>query len=180
MIPLEQIQVASPCPADWAKMTGTEQVRFCLGCRKNVYNLSAMTHAEAQALVTQMEGRLCVRFYHRADGTMLTRDCPVGLRAMRVKLAKKWSYAVAMLLSCGTGLLRWNGAAQAVTPVKSGAATVKPGAKPRTTRPRHTMGKPAVPRKTLNPAVGPDPFALPASATKGEATMGIVGPMPPR
>ena len=72
MIPLEQIKIASPCPANWDEMTGTEQVRFCLGCRKNVYNLSEMTRNEAQALVEEKEGRLCVRFYTRADGTMLT------------------------------------------------------------------------------------------------------------
>ena len=130
MISLEQIQVASPCHADWDGMTGTEQVRFCQGCRKNVYNLSAMTHDEAQALVEEKEGRLCVRFYRRADGTMLTQDCPVGLRAVRVKLAKKWSYAAALLLSCGTGLLRWSGSAQAVTTVKPAASAAKPPSTP--------------------------------------------------
>ena len=57
---------------------------------------------------------------------MLTQDCPVGLRAVRVKLARKLSYAAALLLSCGTGLLRWTGAAQAVTPVKPHATAVKP------------------------------------------------------
>ena len=194
MIPLNQIQVASPCHADWAGMTGTEQVRFCLGCRKNVYNLSAMTSDEAQALFEEKEGRLCVRFYRRADGTMLTQDCPVGLRAMRVNLAKKWSYAAALLLSCGTGLLRWSGMAQAVTTVKPGASTVKPSAKPHTARrqPTHTLGKPVVPHKAFNPAIGPDPFAVPGhplppfmggvtapppapKATLVEPVMGIVG-----
>ena len=51
MIPLEQIHVASPCHADWDEMTGTDQARFCQSCRKNVYNLSEMTRAEAQALI---------------------------------------------------------------------------------------------------------------------------------
>ena len=178
MIPLEQIQIASPCPASWAEMTGTKQVRFCQGCRKNVYNLSAMTRDEAQALVEAKEGHLCVRFYRRADGTMLTQDCPVGLRAVRVQLAKKWSYAAALFLSCGTGLLRWSGMAQAVTTVKPGASAAKPSAKPHTARPRpaHTLGKPVVPHKAFNPAIGPDPFAAPApQATLGEPVMGAIG-----
>jgi hypothetical protein len=64
-------------------MAGNERQRFCAQCKLNVYNLSEMTRAEAEALVARAEGRVCVRFYRRRDGTMLTRDCPVGLRALR-------------------------------------------------------------------------------------------------
>jgi len=49
----------------------------------NVYNLSDMTRAEAEALVTKAEGRLCIRYYQRKDGTVLTRDCPTGVRIRR-------------------------------------------------------------------------------------------------
>ena len=80
-------------------MEGDDQARFCRTCRKNVYNLSEMTEGEAQALVNRLEGRLCVRFYTRADGTLLTQDCPVGLRAVRRKLVRKLSYAAALLLA---------------------------------------------------------------------------------
>ena len=37
-----------------------------------------MTEEEALKLVEEREGRLCVRFYQRRDGTVLTTDCPVG------------------------------------------------------------------------------------------------------
>jgi hypothetical protein len=37
-----------------------------------------------------------VRFFRREDGTMLTRDCPVGLRAVRIKVARLWASTVAM------------------------------------------------------------------------------------
>jgi hypothetical protein len=80
---LPQVRVASPCSASWDEMAGDERVRFCLLCQKNVYNLSAMSAAEAEALVRATEARLCVRFYRRADGTILTEDCPVGRRAAR-------------------------------------------------------------------------------------------------
>ena len=190
MIPLEQIRVASPCHADWDEMTGTAQARFCQSCRKNVYNLSEMTRAQAEVLISEKEGHLCVRFYTRADGTVLTQDCPVGLRAVRVKLARKLSYAAALLLSCGAGLLRWTGTAQAVTVVKPHVTSVKPPkpASPGATMgsppaflPTHTMGKPApppkptpgrtirkpaVPRiKPVDPTVGPDPFSIPGAKT---------------
>ena len=177
MIPLEQIRIASPCHADWGEMTGTDQARFCQSCRKNVYNLSEMTRAQAEVLIQEKEGRLCVRFYTRADGTVLTQDCPVGLRALHVKLVRKMSYAAAMLLSCGTGLLRWSGMAQAVTPVRRPA--VKTAARPLPSHPHsmHRLGKPVSPHKKLNPSVGPDPFALSPSPMP---TMGMVSFPPNR
>jgi hypothetical protein len=80
---LEQIRMAEPCGVMWDRMDGDERVRFCGECRKNVYNLSAMSRAEAEALVFETEGRVCVRFYKRRDGTVLTDNCPVGLRKAR-------------------------------------------------------------------------------------------------
>ena len=77
-IALDEIRIASPCSASWEDMTGDDKVRFCGSCRQNVYNLSAMTRADAQSFVDASEGRHCLRFYRRADGTMLTRDCSCG------------------------------------------------------------------------------------------------------
>jgi len=75
--PLNNLKVASPCSQDWEAMIGNERKRFCGDCKLNVYNLSGMTRAEAENLLINSEGRLCVRFYKRADGTVLTQDCPV-------------------------------------------------------------------------------------------------------
>ena len=74
-------------------MIGTDQSRFCGQCSKNVYNLSGMTRGEAEELITRSEGRLCVRFYRRADGSVLTQNCPVGLAAVRARV-KRWGTAV--------------------------------------------------------------------------------------
>ena len=82
-IPLEAVRIASPCRADWDKMQGDERVRFCGTCAKNVYNLSSLSRKEAEKLIQEKEGQLCVRFYQRADGTMLTDNCPVGLKIVR-------------------------------------------------------------------------------------------------
>jgi hypothetical protein len=52
---LGEIRVASPCTASWDEMEGSEQVRFCRHCRKNVYDLSGMSRREATALVRETE-----------------------------------------------------------------------------------------------------------------------------
>jgi len=80
---LDNIRVAAPCAADWSKMVGDDRVRHCGDCRKNVYNLSEMTRDEAQSLLVAHEGKLCVRYYKRHDGTILTADCPVGTKRRR-------------------------------------------------------------------------------------------------
>ena len=102
--PLDGVKVAAPCPADWAKMVGDERVRYCDRCELHVYNLSGMTRREAEALVTNTEGRLCVRFYRRADGTVLTRNCPVGLRAIRRKVSRVAGATLSALLGFFAGL----------------------------------------------------------------------------
>ena len=95
---LDDVRIASPCKADWSAMKGNDRVRFCAQCKLNVYDLSGMDRAEAEQLVRGAEGRLCVRFWRRADGTMITRDCPTGLNARQRRLA--WvMLAVLALLS---------------------------------------------------------------------------------
>ena len=104
---LEQVSVAAPCPADWAAMTGDERVRRCGQCRLNVYNISEMTRDEAEGLIRAHEGRLCVRYYQREDGTILVKDCPTGLAAIRAKAAKmvtRLAGALMVLLSAGAVL----------------------------------------------------------------------------
>ena len=72
-----EVRLASPCNANWKEMQGDERVRLCLRCDKNVYNVSAMDKDAAEALLRERLGTdMCVRFYQRADGTLLTQDCP--------------------------------------------------------------------------------------------------------
>jgi hypothetical protein len=88
-IQLSNLRIASPCPADWNKMVGDERVRHCAECNLNVYNLSAMTKRQVQELIHDSRGkRLCTRFYRRADGTVLTRDCPWSFRALTRKISR--------------------------------------------------------------------------------------------
>ena len=80
---LDGIRVATPCKASWDAMTGDERVRACASCEKRVYNISNLTREEAQALLVEREGTLCVRYYQRTDGTILLKDCSIGLARKR-------------------------------------------------------------------------------------------------
>ena len=86
--PLNNLKVASPCSANWDEMIGNERQRHCGDCQLNVYNLSGMTRTEAENFLINMEGRVCVRFFKRADGTVLTKDCPVGWQAIKRRVSK--------------------------------------------------------------------------------------------
>src|SRR5438067_3180182 len=103
--PLNNIRVASPCPADWDQMYGDNRKRFCGECKLNVYNLSGMTRDEAEALIMNAEGRLCVRFYRRRDGTMITQDCPVGWARVKHRTRVFAGAAFSMLMALITGVL---------------------------------------------------------------------------
>ena len=85
---INKLRVASPCSVGWDEMKGNERVRRCDSCELNIYNIAEMTKAEAGDLIANREGRLCIRLYKRADGTVLTKDCPVGFRAYQKRVAR--------------------------------------------------------------------------------------------
>lgn len=98
---LDHVRIAAPCKVDWDDMIGNERVRFCSQCSLNVFNLSSMTRADAESLIARTEGRLCVRFYRRSDGSIITKDCPIGLRAIR----RRVSYVAKAISSTVMGLV---------------------------------------------------------------------------
>lgn len=101
---LDAIDIATPCDASWEGMYGDDRTRFCAVCRLNVYNLSGMSRDEAQELILEQEGRRCVRFLRRADGTVLTHDCPVGLAKVRRKICNGFVRCAALLCFVFTSL----------------------------------------------------------------------------
>lgn len=107
--PLEKIKLAAPCQAEWKWMYGNDRVRFCGQCSQNVYNLSAMSREHAEDLIRRTEGRLCVRFYRRKDGTILTRNCSVGLQALKDKLTSTRTTIITAVLTflAYLGILWW-------------------------------------------------------------------------
>ena len=69
---LESIKVPSPCNANWEDMLGDDRKRFCLSCKKDVFNLAAMSRTEATSFVSKNEGKACIRYGRMTDGTVLT------------------------------------------------------------------------------------------------------------
>lgn len=165
---LEQVRIASPCSMRWEDMTAVDgaashRVRHCGACDLNVYNLSGMPRAEAEALVRSRAAsgeRLCAQLLVRADGTVLTRDCPVGLRAARIRLARAFTRLAAAAAFFLTG------AAAAWFRERNPAG---PG-----------LGR-AQPFATLTDWISPPkPQVVTApSFVRGEVYLGKVAPMPP-
>jgi len=136
--PLKNIRIASPCSADWDAMGGDDRKRFCGECKLNVYNLSGMTQYDAEHLLRMNEGRLCVRYFRRPDGTVLTQDCPVGW----AKVKQRVTFITAAVFSMIVSLF---GAIFLVSSFR---------------RPEVTMGSIAYPRPTPTPAPTPDEMPL--------------------
>jgi hypothetical protein len=102
---LEDVQIATPCDADWSRMEGDDRVRHCGLCDRKVFNLSALSAEDAVALVRREEGRLCVRLYERSDGTVLTADCPRGLRLLADRVRHAWLRSFRFVAVAVAGLL---------------------------------------------------------------------------
>lgn len=98
---LERVQIAKPCPARWEDMEGDDVRRLCAHCNLHVTNLSAMSAEQAEAFIaaaTERQGeRVCIRLFRRADGTVLTRDCPVGVAKARAALVRVCGRAAALI-----------------------------------------------------------------------------------
>jgi len=101
-------------------MEGDERVRFCALCRKQVYNIAAMTSAEAEALIQELGENLCALLYRRADGTVLTADCPVGVKVAVLRRLRRLAACAAMLVG---GVFSAGSSARAAT---SGRGSLPP------------------------------------------------------
>ena len=162
---IDDLRIASPCSEEWSDMLGDDTARYCLKCEKNVYDLSSMTRAEAEALLRAKEGSLCVRFYQRTDGTILTADCPVGVR-------RKRRVRVAAFTLLGAGLL--SAGALAVTPFALMGAPC-----PTADRPSRVQGGGHVDQPAAEVPPAPPPVAT-ATATADSRGTFVMGSPPLR
>jgi hypothetical protein len=78
---LDRIQLSSPCSEDWDAMIGNDQIRFCSHCDLDVYNLSALTRKDAERLVAESKGQLCVRYVRNINGQIVTENSDRALGA---------------------------------------------------------------------------------------------------
>lgn len=167
---LSNLTIASPCTALWSEMSGDEKARFCGDCKKHVYNLSEMSKKEAEALILEKEGKLCVRFYRRKDGTVLTDDCPVGLKAIR----NLYRRAAACIGACISLVLSLPVLSKDLSDkgVRQGEMVVDPAPKDLKT---NKGSKPSTPEKGQRVLQGD---VAPGKADPRNATTGMVAPQP--
>ena len=160
---LDRLEIATPCKASWDGMSGDDRVRFCGLCKLNVFNLSGMTREQAETLVRTSEGRVCVRMFKRADGTVITQDCPVGLAARMKRKARLAIAGLAAMILGGAGaavaMRGDNGPYGKVVRWIAGEDTSQPlmGAPPA----RHEMG-----RMIMRPTPRPTPAQTPTLPTQ--------------
>lgn len=78
---IDSIKIASPCSARWDDMKGDERARVCADCSLQVFNTAELSRTEIERLIADRTGkRLCLRLHRRPDGTLITKNCPVGFR----------------------------------------------------------------------------------------------------
>jgi hypothetical protein len=163
---LENVAIAAPCTADWDQMVGDDNVRFCRSCEKNVYNLSALPRDEGEALLAARESKMCVRLYKRADGTVLTSDCPVGVKRRRRRRA------VAGVL--GGGILAAGAALTATTSVHTMGSPLPVTGQATAT----AMGTVAPPPDSAIPIMGTPPVPTGDPTVVRHVMGGIAPPKP--
>jgi hypothetical protein len=75
---------AAACLAEWdGDMTGTGRARQCIDCGRHVFDVAGLTPEDAASLCRGTEGAVPDRVFLRADGKVLTSDCPAGVRYAR-------------------------------------------------------------------------------------------------
>jgi len=149
--PLDNIKIASPCSQDWDAMIGNERQRHCGDCRLNVYNLSGMTRREAESFLINVEGRVCVRYFKRTDGTVLSKDCPVGWRAIKRHVSKMATAFASLIFAVLSGIGLTNYFAKSSEPQIMGMMLPKIE--------NTTMGEVAIGETNSNVAVQDEPIA---------------------
>ena len=77
-------------------------MRHCGSCDKDVFDLSSLTREAAEKLLIEKEGKLCAQYYRRADGTILTADCEVGV-AKKSKARRRAAVAAGLLAATASG-----------------------------------------------------------------------------
>jgi hypothetical protein len=123
-------------------MKGDDVVRHCGACDRNVYDLSRMTSGEVRALFNCESGQACLRFYTRADGTVMTSDCPVGLRKLKLELLAGWATVLTLAFGAAVWVAQWGGLPKTATTLSAWIPRHKPAPAPIVTAPvsGQTMG----------------------------------------
>jgi hypothetical protein len=108
-----EVKIASPCTVKWESMTPVrapggdgvgrqndgDRQRHCAQCKLNVFNIKELSEGEVRSLLMKAEGRVCGRIMQRKDGTIITKDCPRGVEALRKRAMMAFMAASALFLA---------------------------------------------------------------------------------
>ncbi|HEU4951514.1 MAG TPA: hypothetical protein VFT46_06160 [Holophagaceae bacterium] len=174
---VDALRIASPCDVPWSAMAGDDRVHHCGQCDRLVYQVARLTADEVEALFRAGGEAPCLQLRRRADGTVITADCPVGLRRLRARRRTRLAAAAfaTLMTACGGG--RAESSSGQVLTGRIGLVSSAPaaGTRPRIHRrtqppPPALGGAPAVscPLETRGKVAPPQPPA-PAPASHPEA-----------
>lgn len=176
---LELIDLPNPCTVPWESMNGDERVRFCKHCSKNVYNLSDMSRTEARNLMISSEGTVCISMLKRADGTVVTDECPPILRPVRNAGRRILTAATAVLAFLITAGVQASKAAPDATDTKSKKAGSSSAPGCASDQAKSTSGN-----EPVRLGGAPLPMRVPANWTPAQNSISDSNPyeavMPPR
>lgn len=121
---LHGICTAAPCSVSWHDMKGDERIRRCTKCQHPVYFLTDLPPEEVEKfLVTQ--GARTGKVYLRADGALMTSDCPEGVRHR----ARRWiasGVALAVVVLVAIAASFWPRPTASQQPKKRPAKNLEP------------------------------------------------------
>jgi hypothetical protein len=134
---LDSIQIPQPCSVGWEQMTGDDETRFCNKCNKRVYNLSAMTRRQAEAIIEASRGKLCARITRQEDGTTVVANDLI-LPATKLHHIRRASPIASVVVSAMMAVspvmaAQTSAPAKQLSSVLSQQGQQKPGAQPQET-----------------------------------------------
>jgi hypothetical protein len=91
---LDGVGPASPCEVPWDRMEGNGRVRECKKCGRRVVSVAGMSRADAETLLDEHFPAEQGALYRRADGTLLSGDCPVGPPLLPPDLKLPWKTVI--------------------------------------------------------------------------------------
>ena len=95
---LTRIPLEKPCDSSWESMVGSDKVRRCASCERDVYSLSDMSELEAELrLLNAGDAVPCIRYARDRDGLVAHR-APPSTRRFHVASASARALVVASAL----------------------------------------------------------------------------------
>src|SRR5437660_10738635 len=74
---LTRSPLEKPCDSPWESMVGSDKVRHCSSCDRDVYSLSDMSELEAELrLLNARDAVPCIRYARDRDGLVAHRAPP--------------------------------------------------------------------------------------------------------